>query len=134
MIGRQLIEAMRREPPEPRGGQRAPLNAPAVPVSRATPLPPPASQPPEVIIRLEGGEITEETFARFRDRLRAMRDAEPRQAVLGYAVARYGADGPPVLTHTSLMPLDEAQREADAQRKADQHGYSWAVMEIRSTG
>jgi hypothetical protein len=53
--------------------------------------------------------------------------------VLGYAVARY--DGPrAVLTHTSLMPLDEARREADAQRAADRTGYGWAVVEVRVMG
>jgi hypothetical protein len=49
--------------------------------------------------------------------------------VLGYAVARY--DGPRVvLTHTSPMPLDEARREADAQRAADRSGFGWAVVPI----
>lgn len=50
---------------------------------------------------------------------------------LGYAVARYDGPRHAVLTHTSPMPLDEAQREADAQRRADAHGYGWAVVEIR---
>lgn len=50
---------------------------------------------------------------------------------LGYAVARYG-DGRTVLTHTSPMPLDEAKREADAQRAADKSClYGWAIVEIR---
>jgi hypothetical protein len=49
---------------------------------------------------------------------------------LGYAVARYWGSQV-VLTHADVMPLDEAWREADAQQRADQHGYSWAVVEIR---
>jgi hypothetical protein len=50
---------------------------------------------------------------------------------LGYAVARCDPYGLTVLTHTSLMPADEARREADAQRQADGRGYGWAVVEVR---
>jgi hypothetical protein len=56
---------------------------------------------------------------------------DPPVRILGYAVARYDGRGHVVLTHTSPMPLDEAQREAGAQRAADRVGYSWAVVEIR---
>ena len=112
MIGRQLIDALRREEPEP-------------PPSRPVPPPPPPPQPPELIVRFDG-EIS-------GDDLRAIREAiKPPRAVLGYAVARWDGAGRKVLTHTSLMPRAEAEREAGAQRRADQHGYSWAVVEIRS--
>jgi hypothetical protein len=50
--------------------------------------------------------------------------------LLGYGVARTSV-GQTVLTHTSPMPRDEAQREMDAQRAADKHGYGWGLAEIR---
>lgn len=102
VIGRQLIDAMRRDVPEP--------------------------PPPRVILR-SGGEISEGDPGALREKLTEA--LKPPWAVLGYAVARWDAQGRIVLTHTSLMPRSEAQREADAQRRADQHGYAWAVVEIR---
>lgn len=106
VIGRQLIEALRQ--PEP--------------------APEPSGPPPELIVRFDG-EISEGDLDELREKLTEA--LKPPWAVLGYAVARWDAQGRIVLTHTSLMPRSEAQREADGQRAADQHGYAWAVVEIR---
>jgi hypothetical protein len=102
---------------------------PWTPPSRPRPPAPPPPQPPELIVRLDG-EISEDDPGALREK--PSEAIRPPWAVLGYAVGRWSADGPPVLTHTGLMPYSEAQREADAQRRADQHGYSWAVVEVRS--
>lgn len=102
MTVRQLIEALaRRQEP----GPETPPAPPSMPVP---PPPPPAEMPPLRVryVRLAGGP-------------------------LGYAVARYDSYGRTVLTHASLMPRSEAEREANAQRQADRVGYSWAVVEVR---